>query len=114
MTGNLLKGSENEETTTGGTVYYKLSLNNTGEMGTAAFYHASTGGTAFTNPANKAYLALNLSLGTTLSLVITDTGIKLNSKTNQLSNVRYNLSGERVNESYKGLIIVNSKKIVIK
>lgn len=114
LTGNLLKGSENEETTTGGTVYYKLSLNNTGETGTAAFYHGSTGGTAFTNPANKAYLALNLSLGTTLSLVLTDTGIKLNPKTNQQSNVRYNLSGERVNESYKGLIIANGKKIVIK
>lgn len=114
LTGNLLKGSENEETTTGGTVYYKLSLNNTGETGTAAFYHASTGGTAFTNPANKAYLALNSSLGTTLSLVLTDTGIKLNPKTNQQSDVRYNLSGERVNERYKGLIIANGKKIVIK
>lgn len=54
---NLLKGSDLNETTTGGTKYYKLA-NDTGLHG-LGFYWGAANGAAFTNGAHKAYLALS-------------------------------------------------------
>lgn len=56
-TGNLLKGSDLSETTTGGAKYYKLA-NDTGLHG-LGFYWGAANGAAFTNGAHKAYLALS-------------------------------------------------------
>ena len=53
---NQLKGSDVAATTTGGDVYYALSLNADGED--VGFYYMEEGGAAFTNGAHKAYLAL--------------------------------------------------------
>ena len=115
LTGNLLKGSENEETTTGGTVYYKLSLNDAAQAGTAGFYWGAANGAAFTNTANMAYLALNTSLGNMLALSLPNaTSIQLKPMTTNNTNTRYNMSGARVNTAYKGLVIMNGKKVIIK
>ena len=115
LTGNLLKGSENEETTTGGTVYYKLSLTDAAQAGTAGFYWGAANGAAFTNTANMAYLALNTSLGNMLALSLPNaTSIQLKPMTTNNTNTRYNLSGARVNTAYKGLVIMNGKKVIIK
>ena len=115
LTGNLLKGSENEETTTGGTVYYKLSLNDADQAGTAGFYWGAANGAAFTNTANMAYLALNTSLGNMLALSLPNaTSIQLKPMTTNNTNTRYNMSGARVNTAYKGLVIMNGKKVIIK
>lgn len=54
---NLLKGSDLNETTTGGAKYYKLA-NDTGLHG-LGFYWGAANGAAFTNGAHKAYLALS-------------------------------------------------------
>ena len=54
-----LKGSDVATTTTGGDVYYALSLaNGSTDPATVGFYWMIDGGAAFTNGAHKAYLAL--------------------------------------------------------
>ena len=47
--------------------------------------------------------------------VLTDaTGINNITIDNAKKGVRYNLAGQRVNESYKGVVIENGKKIIVK
>ena len=42
------------------------------------------------------------------------TSIQLKPMTTNNTNTRYNLSGARVNSAYKGLVIMNGKKVIIK
>ena len=112
---NLLKGTENAEEVKDANVYYKLSLNDAAQAGTAGFYWGAANGAAFTNTANMAYLALNTSLGNMLALSLPNaTSIQLKPMTTNNTNTRYNLSGARVNTAYKGLVIMNRKKVIIK
>lgn len=116
--GNLLHGSV-EATKThveGATAYYKLAQ---GEEG-LGFYWANENGTAFTNGANKAYLAVkgNLSQMRGFSFESMTTGINnVVANTNNSKNaVIYDLNGRRVNSlnAAKGVYIVNGKKVIVK
>lgn len=60
---NCLRGSDQAEETTGGTLYYALTLNKQNDPKSVGFYWMNETGTAFTNGAHKAYLALDGSLG---------------------------------------------------
>jgi len=42
------------------------------------------------------------------------TGINNITVDNAKKGVRYNLAGQRVNESYKGVVIENGKKMIVK
>ena len=111
----MLKGTENAEEVKDANVYYKLSLNDATQAGTAGFYWGAANGAAFTNTANMTYLALNTSLGNMLALSLPNaTSIQLKPMTTNNTNTRYNLSGARVNSAYKGLVIMNGKKVIIK
>lgn len=57
-TGNMLRGSDADATTTGGTYYYKLGLNASDDPCSIGFYQVNSGGAAFTNAAHEAYLTL--------------------------------------------------------
>ena len=116
--GNLLHGSV-EATKThveGATTYYKLAK---GEEG-IGFYWANENGTAFTNGANKAYLAITgkLSQMRGFSFESMTTGINnVVANTNNSKNaVIYDLNGRRVNSlnAAKGVYIVNGKKVIVK
>ena len=116
--GNLLHGSV-EATKThveGATTYYKLAK---GEEG-IGFYWANENGTAFTNGANKAYLAVKgkLSQMRGFSFESMTTGINnVVANTNNSKNaVIYDLNGRRVNSlnAAKGVYIVNGKKVIVK
>lgn len=116
--GNLLHGSvEATEThVEGATAYYKLAE---GEEG-IGFYWANANGTAFTNGANKAYLAVkgNFSQMRGFSFESMTTGINnVVANTNNSKNaVIYDLNGRRVNSlnAAKGVYIVNGKKVIVK
>ena len=56
--GSMLRGSDTEETTTGGDIYYMLSLNSNFDINSAGFYYKYDNGGPFTNDAHKAYLAV--------------------------------------------------------
>ena len=116
--GNLLHGSVEATKTQveGATAYYKLAQ---GEEG-LGFYWANANGTAFTNGANKAYLAIkgNMSQMRGFSFESMTTGINnVVANTNNSKNaVIYDLNGRRVNSlnAAKGVYIVNGKKVIVK
>lgn len=115
---NLLHGSveATETQVEGATTYYKLAQ---GEEG-IGFYWANENGTAFTNGANKAYLAVKgkLSQMRGFSFESMTTGINnVVANTNNSKNaVIYDLNGRRVNSlnAAKGVYIVNGKKVIVK
>lgn len=116
---NLLHGSVEATKTQveGATAYYKLAQ---GEEG-LGFYWANENGSAFTNGANKAYLAIttgSLSQMRGFSFESMTTGINnVVANTNNSKNaVIYDLNGRRVNtlNAAKGVYIVNGKKVIVK
>ena len=114
-TDNLLKGSDEATQTTGGAVYYKLSLNKVGDANSVGFYYGSADGAAFTNGAHKAYLALPAASGVRAFLFNgnTTTGIQ-NATSNNATTQVYDLQGRRVQSAQKGLYIINGKKVLVK
>lgn len=114
-TDNLLKGSDEATLTTGGAVYYKLSLNKAGDANSVGFYYGAADGAAFTNGAHKAYLALPAASGVRAFLFNgnTTTGIQ-NVTSNNAATQVYDLQGRRVQSAQKGLYIINGKKVLVK
>lgn len=112
---NLLKGSDEATLTTGGAVYYKLSLNKVGDANSVGFYYGAADGAAFTNGAHKAYLALPAASGVRAFLFNgnTTTGIQ-NVTSNNAAIQVYDLQGRRVQSAQKGLYIINGKKVLVK
>jgi hypothetical protein len=112
---NLLKGSDEAAQTTGGAVYYKLSLNKAGDANSVGFYYGAADGAAFTNGAHKAYLALPAASGVRAFLFNgnTTTGIQ-NATSNNTATQVYDLQGRRVQSAQKGLYIINGKKVLVK
>lgn len=116
---NLLHGSveATETQVEGATAYYKLAQDKEEGIG---FYWANANGTAFTNGANKAYLAITgkLSQMRGFSFESMTTGINnVVANTNNSKNaVIYDLNGRRVNtlNAAKGVYIVNGKKVIVK
>ena len=114
-TDNLLKGSDEATLTTGGAVYYKLSLNKAGDANSVGFYYGAADGAAFTNGAHKAYLALPAASGVRAFLFNgnTTTGIQ-NVTSNNAATQVYDLQGRCVQSAQKGLYIINGKKVLVK
>lgn len=112
---NLLKGSDEVATTTGGDVYYKLSLNADNEAGTIGFYWGAEDGAAFENGAHKAYLALTTAQanGVRAFLLSGDaTGIQQTTTVVPATTKAYDLQGRRVSALGRGLYIINGKKVI--
>lgn len=116
-TSNLLQGSDTAEATTGGKCYYFLAIDPTDATQVGFFWGADNGG-AFTNGAHKAYLALpesnsakfasgfrfdGLTTGILSATSVKQTGYRPGTK-------RYNPYGQQVDDSYKGLVIINGRK----
>lgn len=118
-TGNMLLGSEESSTTTSSLttpLYYKLS---DGSHGVGFYWGAESGG-AFTNGANKAYLALS---GKTTGnarqfFILSDVTNSISTLIKALSDPSawYTLQGVRVIKptGKKGVFIHNNKKIIIR
>lgn len=118
---NMLKGTDNAELTEGGDIYYKLSLNSKRERGSVGFYWGTEGGGAFTNGAHKAYLALDSQQAEAVKEfrledeVTKIDGVHGDNQEDVIDNSKkqaYNISGQRVDDNYKGLVIINGKKVI--
>ena len=116
---NSLKGSDCEEMTTGGNLYYFFGVNKSGEVG---FYLGNADGSAFKNQAHKAYLPIVQSENgseTTKSKALIMSDLPF---TTSIGTLRYNvhrpideaysLSGQRVGKDYKGIVVINGRKIL--
>lgn len=117
--GNMLRGSDEAATTTGGDRYYMLSLNAASDPTSVGFYYARANGAAFTNGAHKAYLALPTAQAKAFSYLFNETdGISTipNDKTETTNGIWYTIDGKRLNgqPTKKGVYIVDGKKVVIR
>lgn len=114
---NWLKGSDEKAMTEGGERYYMLSLDANSTAGSVGFYWGAANGGAFTNGAHKAYLCVKPGVA----------GAKIcyrfDGQTTAIDGTRadkptaadgavYNLAGQRVDRSYKGVVIKNGKKYI--
>ena len=121
---NLLRGckdiDENGKTYAGegNYKYYILSHSKDGER--FGFFWAATNGAAITYKAPYAYLAIKTVSSNAPSMFSLDgdeytTGI-INIDNDKVFNnsTKFNISGQRVNKGYKGLIIMNNKKYLSK
>ena len=115
---NMLRGTDEEEScelADADYLYYQLSAKD-GEIG---FYWGAEEGAPFTNGAHKAFLALTPDqaaqapafffngTATSITSVTTNVMIVLNAP-------MYNLSGQRVDKSYRGIVIQNGVKVIKK
>lgn len=110
---NALHGSDTEATTTGIGMFYLLSAKN----GKVGFYWGAENGAAFTSGAHKAYLVVPETKAKPAYIFNgKTTGIKaIETETNEDDNVpAFNISGQRVNKDYKGIVIKNGKKYINK
>lgn len=114
---NWLKGSDEKATTKGGERYYMLSLDANSTAGSVGFYWGAPNGGAFTNGAHKAYLCVKPGVAGA------KTCYRFDGQTTAIDGTRadkptaadgavYNLAGQRVDRSYKGVVIKNGKKYI--
>lgn len=114
---NWLKGSDEKATTEGGERYYMLSLDANSTAGSVGFYWGASNGGAFTNGAHKAYLCVKPGVAGA------KTCYRFDGQTTAIDGTRadkpttadgavYNLAGQRVDRSYKGVVIKNGKKYI--
>lgn len=118
----MLSGSDEEAMTEGGALYYKLSLDKNNTPGTVGFYWGAPDGGAFMNGAHKAYLVIpGESMAKNVSAfpfygktVVDDIEIINENEYENEDGALYNLGGQRVDGSFKGIVIKNGKKMIIK
>ena len=108
---NALRGEDIKTTTSGGEVYYVFGKGSNG----VGFYWKEANGKAFTTEAHKAYLVYTPSKTTNAkSFLGFDVALEIQGPTVREKTIFdgpiYNLSGQRVDKDYKGIIIVNGKK----
>ena len=117
-TDNMLRGSDEEEETTGGYVYLMLSLNAKSDPSSVGFYYAAADGGPFVNGAHKAYLALTAEQVAGAKYVWFDTtGISAVEAVENNNSDVYTVTGVQVNKRSdlpKGIYVVGGKKIVVK
>ena len=129
---NLLRGSDEQTITsnvngvnTSGNpnyVYYKLCYGklNTANADKLGWYWGAESGAPFTIEGGKAWLALPKSSIQSREdmLTIGDDATYINTVEDrhlrQTSDAQYNIGGQKVGDNYKGIIIVNGKKIIRK
>lgn len=121
--GSMLKGTDEAVETEGGNFYYALQAKKKDGTGGPGFYWMNSTGAAFTNGAHKAYMALDKKfadaqeVGGAKSFYLFEeaTGIRSAWTDGEAgSEQRFNLSGQRVGNGYKGIVIVNGKKFMKK
>lgn len=97
--------------------FYKLAYDDYSAKTGLGFYWGADNGAAFTAKTNGAYLAVPKSSTSAKSAFRFDgttTGVNtINAKTTT-NDVIYNIQGQRVGANYKGLVIVNGKKMMRK
>ena len=102
--------------------YYAPTLNEDDDPESVGFYWMNETGSAFSNKAHKAYLAIPkfmFETGEAKSAFLFNedaaTAIKnVNTSANSAVNAAFNLAGQRVNKNAKGIVIINGKKVLKK
>lgn len=104
------------ETMTGDYYFYKLAYDNISTKTGLGFYWGAENGGEFTSKSGLAYLAVpkTASAKTGFAFDNSTSGIESVGTETSKNDVMYNLAGMRVNNNYKGIVIVNGKKMIRK
>ena len=116
LTDNMLWPATKDMSELTGCYFYKLAYDDSSSKTGLGFYWGADNGTVFTAKTNGAYLAVpkTASAKSAFRFDGTTTGVNtINAKTTT-NDVIYNIQGQRVGASYKGLVIVNGKKMMRK
>ncbi len=100
-----------------GYYFYKLAYDDYTAKTGLGFYWGAAGGAAFTAKSNGAYLAVEKTASAKSAFRFdgTTTAISaINTENAKTGNAVYNIQGQRVGANYKGLVIVNGKKVIKK
>ena len=118
---NLLQGSDTDQLTTGGDLYYKLTWSE--DFTRFGFFWGAPDGGAFINPAHKAYLAISGKMAQEYKgFELTDdpTGIASSVAQTEEGSTIFNLAGQQMAKGKggngqlpRGIYIIGGKKIVI-
>lgn len=117
LTNNMLYPATMPMTQLTGCYFYKLAYDDYTAKKGLGFYWGAENGAAFTAKTNGAYLAVSKSTSAKSAFRFdgTTTAISAINTENTKSNSNfYNIQGQRVGANYKGLVIVNGKKIIKK
>lgn len=117
LTDNMLYPATMPMTQLTGCYFYKLAYDDYSAKTGLGFYWGADNGAAFTAKTNGAYLAVPKSSGSAKSAFRFDgttTGVNTISAKTTTNDVIYNIQGQRVGANYKGLVIVNGKKMIRK
>ncbi|MCI7598310.1 MAG: chitobiase/beta-hexosaminidase C-terminal domain-containing protein [Bacteroidales bacterium] len=106
-TNNALTYSWADTTVATAKTIYVLAMNN----GMIGFWPVKVGTTV---AAFKGYLELNGSSAKDYFSLDEATGVKIITAETKENSVRYNLAGQRVDDNYKGVVIINCKKYIVK
>ena len=119
--GSMLRGSDTEETTTGGDTYYMLSLNSNFDINSAGFYYKYDNGAPFLNDAHKAYLAVPAGQSLAPRYIFSEKEDAVATEINNAVKTPekdswYTIDGRKLNAAptSSGIYIRNGKKIIIK
>ena len=110
---NMLRGFDVPHLTEGGDIYYKLAVKND----KVGFYWGEENGDAFESEAHKAYLAVPADQYNGVNFFTFDSTTSIynmQAAGEHTDHAIYNLSGQRVSDSYKGVVIINGKKVLRK
>lgn len=116
LSGNMLRPASEEMS--GDNYFYKLAYDDAVQKTALGFYWGADDGKSFGAKIGGAYLAVPKASAQAKRVFILDdnaTGINaINNNKVRANNIYYNLSGQRVDASYKGVVIVNGKKLINK
>ena len=118
-TGSMMKGSDKDETTTGGERYFIFSTDSDNPTAEPGFYYAQPNGAPFINKAHKAYLALPANTaGIERYLLSEATSINttINTATDTNTEQWMTIDGRKLNKkpTRQGLYIHNGQKIAVR
>ncbi len=116
LTDNMLYPATMPMTQLTGCYFYKLAYDNYSNKTGLGFYWGADNGTVFTAKTNGAYLAVpkTASAKSAFRFDGTTTGVNTTNAKTTTNDVIYNIQGQRVGANYKGLVIVNGKKMMRK
>lgn len=117
LTDNMLYPSSYDMNSFGdGYYFYKLAYDNFAEKTGLGLYWGAENGGVFTSKEGLAYLAVskNATAKSGFAFDNSTSGIESVDTETSKNDVMYNLAGMRVNNNYKGIVIVNGKKMIRK
>lgn len=119
---NILRGTDGTSTlsTDPDSYFYMLSINKAKEPNSIGFYWGQEYGEAFINGAHKAYLKVskeNFNAYAKSFYLFSNTPTSIQSTIHSKPHANapiHNIAGQRVNSNYKGIVICNGKKYILK